>query len=190
MKPDKIVVGLGNPGNRYKGTRHNVGFMTLAVLAKRIGTGKPKEQFRSETLDAKSGAANILLVSPLTYMNESGGAVAAAMKFYKLPPKDLLVICDDVDLPTGKIRVREEGGSGGQKGLGDIIQRLGTREIARIRVGIGRPPGSMETADYVLSNFSPGERGPMEEALERAADAVECWIDKGTAETMNRFNGS
>lgn len=190
MKPDKIVVGLGNPGNRYKRTRHNVGYMTLAILAKRFGLGRPKEQFRSETLEAKIGEKNVLLVSPLTYMNTSGSAAASAIKFYKRTPNDLLVICDDVDLVPGKIRVRQEGGSGGQKGLLDIIQKLGTKEFARVRVGIGRPPGSMETADYVLSNFGAGERNVIQEALERAADAAECWIEHGPDEAMNRYNGS
>lgn len=190
MKPDKIIVGLGNPGSRYKGTRHNVGFMTLAVLAKRFGSGRPINQFRSETLEAKIDTVHLLLVSPLTYMNESGSAAAAVLKFYKKTPDDLLVICDDVDLAPGKIRVREEGGSGGQKGLADIIQKLGTKDFARLRVGIGRPPGSMDTADYVLSNFGAGERSVMTEAIERAADAAECWIERGTTEAMNRFNGA
>ena len=189
MKPEKIIIGLGNPGNRYRGTRHNAGYMTLAVLAKRLGgSSRPRTQFQSETLSVTIAGKSVLLVSPLTYMNASGTAVRAAMAFYKLAPEDLLVICDDVDLPPGKIRVRQEGGSGGQKGLGDILQKLGTRSIARVRVGIGRPPGSMDTADYVLGTFGAGEKPRIESALERAASAAECWAEKGTAEAMNRFN--
>ena len=189
MKPDKIVVGLGNPGNQYKGTRHNAGFGTLTELARRHAAGKPQKRFQGETFDVKIGGTNVLLLCPLTFMNLSGKSVAAALAFYKLAPENLLVVCDDVDLPVGKIRVRNSGGSGGQKGLKDILQKTGTEDLARVRIGVGRPPERMETADYVLSAFRPEEKADIESAFRRAADAVECWIERGVSETMNRFNG-
>ena len=189
MKPEKIIAGLGNPGSRYKGTRHNVGYMVLAEWAKRHARGRASKRFSSEVLEVSFGGKNLLLLSPLTYMNLSGDAVSSAMRFYRLEPAELLVICDDVDLPTGRIRFRAEGGSGGQKGLKDVIAKIGTERFARLRVGIGRPPESMDTADYVLSTFSVSERGTMDEAIGRAADAVACWVENGPQETMNRYNG-
>lgn len=189
MKPDKIVVGLGNPGNQYKGTRHNAGFMALAELARRHSAGRSQKRFQGETFEVVIGGTSVLLLCPLTFMNLSGSSVTAALSFYKLPPERLLVVCDDVDLPVGKIRVRNSGGSGGQKGLKDILQKTGTEMLARVRVGIGRPPERMDTADYVLSAFRPEERAEVESAVKRAADAAECWIERGTDEAMNRFNG-
>ncbi len=188
MKPEKIIVGLGNPGERYQGTRHNAGYMALAVLAKRFNLSHPKGQFQSDTLSTLINGVSVLLVAPLSYMNASGSAVKSALSFYKLAPESLLVVCDDVDLPVGRIRVRSQGGNGGQRGLGDIIQKVGTKEFSRVRIGVGRPPGTMDTADYVLSKFGAGEKSLMEEAFNRAADAAECWVERGIAEAMNRFN--
>ncbi|MDO4585723.1 MAG: aminoacyl-tRNA hydrolase [Planctomycetia bacterium] len=188
MKPDKIVVGLGNPGTKYQGTRHNVGYMVLAKLAERFAQGKPRIQFQGNTLDVKIKGTNILLLCPTTYMNLSGNSISSALRFYKLTPSELLVVCDDVDLPVSKIRFRTSGGSGGQKGLQNTIERLGTNEFARLRVGIGRPPQNRETADYVLSHFGNNEKEEIQLAIQNAADAVELWISDGDSAVMNRYN--
>lgn len=189
MKPDRIVAGLGNPGRQYQGTRHNAGYMVLAELARRNGGGRPKQQFRSETLELRHAGRNALLLSPLTFMNLSGEAVGEAIRFYKMSPEDLLVICDEADLAVGEIRVRRDGGSGGQKGLANIIARLGTDRFSRLRIGIGRPTGGMELADYVLAGFRADEAPPFAEAISQGANAVLCWLEQGPEETMNRFNG-
>lgn len=191
MKPEKIIVGLGNPGAKYRDTRHNVGYMVLAELAARRATDKPRNQFQGDALDAKIGDKNVLLLCPTTYMNLSGSSVSAAVRFYKLNPKtDLIVVCDDLDLPVAKIRVRAEGGSAGQKGLNDTIAKLGTREFARLRVGIGRPATTAQVVDFVLTTFRKDERTEVDVAIQTAADAVEYWVANGCAETMNRFNAA
>ena len=188
MKPDKLVIGLGNPGNKYKGTRHNAGYMILSEFAGRHGTGKPRKQFQADIVEAEYKGQKVLLVCPTTYMNLSGQSVEAVVRFYKLTSDQLIVACDDVDLPVGKIRIRETGGSGGQKGLQNIISKLGTNDVTRIRLGIGRPPGTMEMADYVLSPFSKSEQIDVGLAVQKAADALECWLENGTMAAMNRFN--
>ena len=136
----KLVVGLGNPGRRYQGTRHNVGYWILAELAKRCGTSPPRDRFHGEVVEADLAGQSALLLSPTTFMNVSGTSVAEAVRFYKLPCEELLVLCDDLNLPVGKLRLRAAGSSGGQKGLDDIIARLGTEEFPRLRVGIGVAP--------------------------------------------------
>lgn len=188
MKPERLVAGLGNPGAKYKGTRHNAGYMVLAELATRFADGKPKNQFQANVLDVKIQGKNVLLLCPTTFMNLSGQSVQAAMSFYKLLPEQLLVVCDDIDLPLARLRMRESGGSGGQKGLKDIIARLGTEQFARLRLGIGRPGDHCDTADYVLSSFGAGERDTVSQAVKNAADAVTCWVTDGTQVAMNRFN--
>lgn len=189
MKPDRLVVGLGNPGPRYKGTRHNVGFMVLAELARRHTQGKARDKFQAQIHESRCAGQNVLLLCPTTYMNLSGQSVAAAASFYKLEPEHIFVVCDDLDLPVGRLRIREKGSSGGQKGLKSIAERLGTESIARLRVGIGRPDPGMDAADYVLSTFRPDEKKAMADVLQKAADAVECWLSEGIATAMNRFNG-
>ncbi|MDD3587008.1 MAG: aminoacyl-tRNA hydrolase [Thermoguttaceae bacterium] len=189
MKPDRIVVGLGNPGPQYKGTRHNVGFMVLAELAKRHAQGKARDKFQAQIYESKCAGQNTLLLCPTTYMNLSGQSVAAAASFYKLEPEHILVVCDDLDLPVGRLRLREKGSSGGQKGLKSITERLGTDSFARLRVGIGRPDPGMDAADYVLSTFRPDEKKTMADSLVNAVEAVECWLAEGMTTAMNRFNG-
>jgi PTH1 family peptidyl-tRNA hydrolase len=184
----KLVVGLGNPGRRYEGTRHNVGYAVLAELARRFGTGRPKVKFDGEVLDADLQGEKTLLLSPTTYMNRSGASVQAARDFFKLPLEDLLVICDDLNLPLAKLRIRPGGSAGGQKGLADIIRRLGTEEFPRLRIGIGTPPEGWDAVDYVLGRFSGEEAPEMEKAVSRAADAVAVWALQGIEKCMNEYN--
>jgi peptidyl-tRNA hydrolase, PTH1 family len=184
----KLVVGLGNPGRKYAGTRHNVGYMILAALARKFGLPPVKEKFRAEALEAEIGGQKALLLSPLTFMNLSGQSVAEAKNFYKIPEQDLLVICDDLNLPLGKLRIRKEGSSGGQKGLEDIIRRLGTDGFPRLRVGIGTPPDGWDWADFVLSTFTADERPAIEESVRRAVEAVEAWAGEGIEYCMNHYN--
>jgi len=185
----KLVVGLGNPGSKYSATRHNVGFDVLDVLAKRMVADAPRAKFDGQLTTTKVAAVPTILFWPLTYMNESGRAVAAAARFYKIEPEsDLLVICDDLSLPLGKLRLRARGSSGGQKGLNDIIRAMGTQEIARLRVGIEPVPAGWDAADYVLSRFRKEEQETIREAVERAADAVELWCQLGIEACMNRIN--
>lgn len=189
MKPDKIIVGLGNPGAKYKDTRHNVGYMVLAELAARHAAGRPNNRFHADCLDVAIGSKNVLLLCPTTYMNLSGTSVAEAVRFYKLDPKtDLFVVCDDLDLPVAKIRVRETAGSGGQKGLKDIIAKLGVQDFARLRIGIGRPSSTDQVVDFVLTPFRKDERVEIDLAIKNAADAAQMWVEQGCAETMNKYN--
>jgi len=184
----KLVVGLGNPGNRYRGNRHNVGYMVLAELAAEFPKEKPKARFHGDFLDLRSGSEQTLLLCPTTYMNRSGLSVAEAAKFYKIEHRDILVVCDDLNLPFGKLRLRAEGSSGGQKGLADIIRMLGTETVSRLRIGIGSPPGQMDAADYVLMNFTEKEQPELAVILKQAADAVRCWIVHGIQQTMTKYN--
>ena len=184
----KLVVGLGNPGRQYQDTRHNIGYMILAELAMRVGPVSPKERFQGEMVEIKIGDEQVILLSPTTYMNRSGLSVSEAVRFYKLPLERLLVICDDLNLPFGKLRMRTSGTSGGQKGLIDIIEKLGTDVFCRLRFGIDRPFGPISASDYVLSKFFPDERKKLPDLRIEAANAVECWVKNGPQETMNRYN--
>ncbi len=191
MKPDKIIVGLGNPGRQYGETRHNIGYMVLAELVKRVSFDKPRNQFHAEAWDAKIGEKNVLLLCPTTFMNLSGTAVSEAIRFYKLNPEtDLIVVCDDLDLPLGKLRIRESAGCGGQKGLKDVIAKLGTQKFARIRIGIGRPSSTDQVVDFVLTPFRKDERVEIDLAIQNAADAARLWVERGAQEAMNVFNVS
>jgi peptidyl-tRNA hydrolase, PTH1 family len=184
----KLVVGLGNPGRRYEGTRHNIGYIVLAEVAQRYGVTAAKTRFRGEVVEAELGGQKALLLSPTTFMNLSGGSVQEAVSFYKVPTEDVLVLCDDLNLPVGKLRFRSRGSSGGQKGLDDIIARLGTEEFSRLRVGIGAAPNGWDWADYVLSKFPPGELPTIRQAVELAADAVAVWAREGIEFCMNQYN--
>jgi PTH1 family peptidyl-tRNA hydrolase len=187
----KLVVGLGNPGVKYRMNRHNVGYMVLAELAGQFPGSKPQSKFHGDLLDIREpNGEPLLLLAPTTYMNRSGLSVGEAAGFYKIPPDDVLIVCDDLNLPFGRLRFRSEGSSGGQKGLADILKVLGTDKIPRLRIGIGSPPGQMDAADFVLMNFTEKERPDMAITIKHAADAVMCWHRKGIGEAMNRYNRS
>lgn len=184
----KIVVGLGNPGQRYLLTRHNVGFMVIEELAKRWGA----ENWRSSRHEAhivqtEKDGQRVLLVAPQTWMNASGRSVSRVLKYYQVDSENLLVICDDLSLPLGKLRLRPQGSSGGHNGLKDIISAVGS-EFSRLRVGIGQVPTERETADWVLSRFGNGEMTAVLESLQKATLVVETWIDEGAEVAMNRYN--
>jgi PTH1 family peptidyl-tRNA hydrolase len=184
----KLVVGLGNPGRKYQTTRHNIGYEVLWSLARRFGKGSPKSSFQGEVVDAELGGVRSLLLWPQTFMNRSGASVVLARDFYKLQNDELLVVCDDLNLPLARLRVRAKGSSGGQKGLEDIIRALGSDEFPRLRVGIGQPPEGWDAVNYVLGKFSKQELAEVQVAVERAADAVVEWARDGIAACMNRFN--
>lgn len=184
----KLVVGLGNPGRQYTGTRHNVGFEVIQRLARRHLAGSPRPQFESLVTELHIDGQKILLVMPQTYMNLSGRAVRRFVDYFQLEPADVLVICDDMNLPTGKLRLRGKGSAGGQKGLADILRALGTQDVPRLRVGIGRPPQFMDATAWVLGRFGAEEREQIEPALDRAAEAAELWWRHGLAHAMNVVN--
>ena len=183
----KIVVGLGNPGARYKDTRHNIGFQVLDELARRWRSENWKRRFEAEVSEHRAGGP-VLLVKPQTFMNLSGEAVREAAKFYKVAPQDIIAIHDDLDLPAGRLRIRERGGAGGHKGIQSMIVQLGTDAFVRVKFGIGRPPAEWDTADYVLGRFSPEEQPSISQTIGLAADAVEAILAEGTSAAMNRFN--
>lgn len=184
----KLIVGLGNPSRQYQGTRHNVGFMVLAELAAKAASGRPKTKYHGEVFEATIAGEKTLLLSPLTYMNRSGISVHEARDFHKLSLDDLLVVCDDINLPLAKLRFRANGSSGGQKGLADIIDRLGSDQFARLRIGIGSPAGGQDSADYVLSRFTKEEKDEIDVAVARAAEAAVYWVASGIDDCMNRYN--
>jgi peptidyl-tRNA hydrolase, PTH1 family len=188
VSPMKLVVGLGNPGRRYEGTRHNIGWVVLGELARRFGSVPPKSRFQGAVVEAELSGQKTLLLSPTTYMNLSGSSVQEAKSFYKLANEDLLVICDDMNLPVGKLRFRARGSSGGQKGLESIIQRLATEDFPRLRIGVGTAPSGWAWADYVLSRFTPDERPTIDQAVGVAAEAVAVWAREGVEFCMNQYN--
>jgi PTH1 family peptidyl-tRNA hydrolase len=183
-----MVVGLGNPGSKYDGTRHNIGFDCLNALRAKWGAPTTQAKFEGQFVKVRSASRDVVLVWPLTYMNCSGRCVSQFARFYKVEIENILVICDDLSLPTGKLRIRKSGSSGGQKGLNDILQSLGTQNVARLRIGIDPTPPHWETADYVLSRFSTAERAIVDEGLSTAVEAVESWLYRGIDATMNAFN--
>jgi PTH1 family peptidyl-tRNA hydrolase len=188
----KLVVGLGNPGREYEGTRHNIGFAVVDVLAARAGCSfKKKWRFQAELAELPVAAAGaVRLAKPRTFMNRSGSAVVSLMHWQKLGPADVLVVVDDADLPVGHLRLRSSGSSGGHNGLGSIIEALGGDEaFPRLRVGIGRQGARGEDLKgHVLSRFSAAEQPAVTAAIERAVEALECCLDEGWAVAMNRFN--
>jgi PTH1 family peptidyl-tRNA hydrolase len=183
----KLVVGLGNPGSRYRGTRHNVGFAVLDSLAKGPDVTAAAGRFDSDVAEWRPDGQKVLLVKPLTYMNLSGRAVRQFVTFYQVALTDLLVVCDDVNLPLGRLRVRARGTHGGHNGLRDIQAHLGTTEYARLRIGVGGAVGR-DLADHVLDRFRPGEQAVIADAVALAAQAVEVWVRQGVETCMNRFN--
>lgn len=191
MTPEQtfLLIGLGNPGREYANTRHNFGFMLIDRLAVRLNARGMKVQSKAIVLDARYEERKLILAKPQTFMNLSGQSVQGLVHFYKVPLTNVMVLSDDLDIPFGTIRIRPSGGPGGQRGLSSIIEKLGTKDVQRMRLGIGRPPGRMEPADYVLQQFSKDETQLLSETLDRAADAVLEFVNNGLNAAMNKFNG-
>ncbi|MEU4713487.1 aminoacyl-tRNA hydrolase [Micromonospora purpureochromogenes] len=188
-----LVVGLGNPGREYAGNRHNVGFMVADLLAGRVGAkfGRHKRAV-AEVAEGRLGfgGPKLVLVKPLTYMNLSGGPVAALAQFHKIPAERVIAVHDELDIPYGQLRIKIGGGEGGHNGLRSMSKSLGTKEYVRVRFGIGRPPGRQDPADYVLSDFGATERKELEFLVDRAADVVESVVTKGVEPTQNAYHGA
>lgn len=184
----KMIVGLGNPGQEYVGTRHNVGFEIMHRIAKKHFAPAPRVKFQSELSEIRLDNEKILLLCPLTFMNRSGQAVVEAAKFFQVEPSDILVVCDDFNLQLDRLRFRPSGSAGGQNGLKDIINRLGTNEFHRLRVGIGPVPGKWDPADFVLGKWSTAELNQMDLMVDRCVAAVEDWIRLGIDPCMNQYN--
>ena len=187
---DWLLVGLGNPGDQYENTRHNVGFLVADELAERSHVPVQRLKFRALTNTVTIGDRKVLLMKPVTYMNLSGEAVHEAAAFYKIPPERVLVISDEVSLAPGKIRVRRSGSAGGHNGLKNIIAHLGTDQFPRIRLGVGQKPHpDYDMADWVLGKFQGEDKKAVEAAVKKAADAAECLIREGVDKAMNQYNG-
>ena len=186
----KLIVGLGNPGREYRDTRHNVGFLVVDEIARRhqLALAMAPSQVPETFVAKKYGPDPLLVARPLTYMNRSGDAVAALMRYYDIGAADLLVVVDEAALPFGRLRARARGSAGGHNGLKSIIERLGTTEFARLRLGVGRGDPQRELADYVLATFEPGERAELEGFITRAADAAEMFAVEGIEQMMNAYN--
>lgn len=183
----KLIIGLGNPGPKYAGTRHNVGFEVIDYLAAAPGTTPFREKFEALIAEQKDGGETLLLVKPLTFMNLSGKAARAVADFYKVALADVLVICDDFNLPLGKVRLRAKGSHGGQNGLRNVQEQFGTDAYARLRIGVGAPNFG-DAVDHVLTKFKAGERAAVDDAIAQSAQAVLLWARSGIEAAMNRFN--
>jgi PTH1 family peptidyl-tRNA hydrolase len=182
------VVGLGNPGKQYAGNRHNVGAMVADVLAGRLGSGFKSHKAGADVVEGRLGARRLVVAKPRSYMNLSGGATAGVAKFFGIGPDRIIAVHDELDLPPSTIRVKQGGGEGGHNGLRSISSSLGTRDYLRVRFGIGRPPGRIDPADFVLRDFSAAERKELPLDLEHAADAVEMLVQDGLEATQNRLH--
>lgn len=184
-----MVVGLGNPGAKYEGTRHNIGFDVLNYLSSKLLAPTPKAKFEGQLTKVTVHDTTLFLVWPLTYMNESGRCVKAIAQFYKIDVlQDLMVVCDDLSLPLGKLRMRAKGSAGGQKGLNHILQVCGSQEIARLRIGIDSPPPQWDAADYVLGRFRNDEKPVIEESIKDAAAILQTWCAHDLNYCMNKIN--
>jgi PTH1 family peptidyl-tRNA hydrolase len=192
MESLHLIVGLGNPGAEYARTRHNAGFMVVDELARRANAAwRLEKKFDARVAKRDRGDRRILFAQPQTFMNGSGESVAALLNFYRVPALQLLVVVDDADLPLGEIRLRPKGSSGGHHGLESIERHVGSRNYARLKIGIGRTTeGAREITNYVLGRFSAPEKPLLEKVLQRAADQAECWVTDGIERAMNRFNGA
>jgi PTH1 family peptidyl-tRNA hydrolase len=183
-----LIVGLGNPGPRYAATRHNIGVAVVDLLALRLGGRFKAHKSRCEIVEARLGDRPIVLAKPMSYMNESGGPVNAAARFFKVPVENVVVVHDELDLPFGTVRLKRGGGEGGHNGLRSTTSALGSKQYARVRFGIGRPPGRQDPADFVLREFSSSERKELPFLVDRAADATETLIEKGLEAAQNVFH--
>lgn len=186
----KLVVGLGNPGRKYEETRHNVGFRVVAEVARRFNAAAARNKFDGKYSEIQIAGERVLLLCPQTFMNRSGASVLSSRDFFKINNDDILIICDDFSLPLGKLRFRPKGSAGGQKGLNDVIQRLGSQEITRLRIGIDPPQDHWDIADYVTSKFRQSELKTIDISIQVAADGVETWSRAGVDACMNQYNGS
>lgn len=186
----KIIAGLGNPGAKYRNSRHNLGFDVADRLAEDISSGFSREKFDGLLAEGRHAQEKILLVKPQTYMNRSGDCIARVARNKIFDPEDLLVIVDDVNLPLGRMRFRAAGSAGGHNGLRSIIERMGTRDFHRLRLGVGDDRQTGDLADHVLSRFRPGERAAVDELVARAAEAALCWTAQGIVKAMDQYNGS
>ncbi len=184
-----LLIGLGNPGREYLNTRHNIGFMLIDRLTIRLDARGMKMQSNAIVITSRYEDRKLVLAKPQTYMNLSGQSVQGLLHFYKIPIENLLVAHDDLDIPFGTIRIRPGGGPGGQRGMASTIEKLGTKDFPRLRLGIGRPPGRMEPKDYVLQDFSKDDAKLLPEILDRASDAAFEFITKGLNAAMNKYNG-
>ncbi len=183
-----LVAGLGNPVPQYAGNRHNVGFMVADLLAARIGTGFRRDRSRVQAASGRLAGLPVIVAKPTSFMNLAGPPLAAVAAFYKIPPDQIVAVHDELDLPFATIRLKLGGGDGGHNGLRSVTRALGTRDYYRVRVGIGRPPGRQDPADFVLRDFAPAERKEMPLVLERSADAVEALLRLGLAPAQNEFH--
>jgi PTH1 family peptidyl-tRNA hydrolase len=183
-----LVVGLGNPGPRYAATRHNAGFMVADLLASRIGGRFKAHRANVELIEGRLAGASVVLAKPRSFMNESGGPVVNVARFFKVAPEQVLIVHDDLDLPFGTLKLKRGGGDGGHNGLKSITSSLGSKDYVRVRIGIGRPPGRQDPADYVLSGYSSTERKDLPFQVDRAADAVETLLTDGLERTQQQFN--
>jgi PTH1 family peptidyl-tRNA hydrolase len=185
-----LLIGLGNPGREYRDNRHNVGFMLMDRLIVRLNARGMKVQSKAIVTSAMYADRKLLLAKPQTYMNLSGQSAHGLLSFYKLPVENMLIAHDDLDIPFGTIRIRPKGGPGGQGGMASTIQQLGTKDFPRLRIGIGRPPGRMDPAAFVLQDFSREEMKLLSEIIDRAADAALTFVTDGLNKAMNKYNGS
>src|SRR5215208_2037169 len=185
-----LIIGLGNPGREYRDNRHNLGFMLIDRLCVRLNARGMKVQSKAIVTSAVYVDRKLILAKPQTYMNLSGQSAQGLLNFYKLPMENMLVAHDDLDIPFGTIRIRPKGGPGGQGGMASTIEQLGTKDFPRLRIGIGRPPGRMDPAAYVLQNFSREEMKVLSEIVDRAAEAALTFVGEGLNKAMNKYNGS
>lgn len=184
----KCIVGLGNPGKKYQSTRHNIGFMVIDELLSRHNLTLDKDKFKGKYVIATINGEKVLLLEPQTYMNLSGECLRPLIDYYNVEVEDVLVVYDELDIPTGKIRLRQKGGHGGHNGIRSIIDHLGTKDFKRIRLGVGRPTSPIPVVDYVLGDFSKAEKELVHESISKAADACENWLKNSFDKVMNDFN--
>ncbi len=191
-KPEEnafLIIGLGNPGAEYRQNRHNIGFMVIDQLAQVLSIPLQRVKFKAITGTGKFKGRRVILAKPQTYMNASGESVGALSRYFKVPLNQLMVVHDDLDIPFGSLRIRPMGGTSGQKGMKSIVEKLGSQDFPRMRIGIGRPPGRMDPADYVLQNFKNDELATRDEVLDSATAAIKLFILEGLDKAMNTFNG-